>query len=253
MSYKYLNNLATSENLEKFLELVNFAAGSGQDVNNVFEISKRLLNSRQMNLCVKTLMNEPESAKIVAEKYIGPEYDLKGMLAMPKDSLGWTYAKIISALGYSPQFYPAASSEMNDADYISFRINKTHDIHHILTGFSLDNFGELGVISVTVAQTRYPSFLLLDLLALLMSFFTDDKLYLEAETPEEQQKTIKYKFDLISQGIAIGQAAKPLFPIKWEEGLERPLAEWRTELNIEPVTTGPYSWYAHPTLQAAIA
>lgn len=253
MSYKYLNNLATPENIQKFLELVDLAAGGGQDTNNVFEIGRRLLNSQQMKLCVKAVMSEPESAKIVTEKYIGPEYDLNAMLTMPKDSLGWTYGKIISALGYNPQFYPPASSEMSDAAYISFRISKTHDIHHILTGFSLDNFGELGVISVTVAQTRYPSFLLLDLLALLMSFFTDDKLYFEAETQKQQRETIKYKFDLISQGIAIGQAAKPLFPIKWEEGLERPLAEWRKELNIEPVTTGPYSWYANPNSQAAIA
>lgn len=47
----------------------------------------------------------------------------------------------------------------------------------------------------------------------------------------------------------MGQSAKPLFPIKWEEGLERPLDEWREELNIQPVTDGPYSWYSHPALQ----
>jgi ubiquinone biosynthesis protein Coq4 len=60
-------------------------------------------------------------------------------------------------LGYDPQFYPQREQFDSDADYIGFHIDKTHDIHHILTGFSLDTLGELGVISVTVAQTRYPT------------------------------------------------------------------------------------------------
>ncbi len=51
----------------------------------------------------------------------------------------------------------------------------------------------------------------------------------------------------------MGQAAKPLFPVKWELGLERPLAEWREELNIRPVTDGVFSWYTRPALAAAVA
>lgn len=253
MGYKYINNLATPENLKNFLELVDLAAGGGQDANNVFEIGRRLRNSPQMQLCIKAIKSDPASAQMVEEKYTGPKYDLDSMLKMPKGSLGWTYAKVISTMGYDPQFYPIPQSFEEDADYIFFRTFKTHDLHHILTGFSLDDFGELGVISVTVAQTRYPAFLFLDLLSLLMSFFTNDKLYSDQMSSEEQRKTLKYKFDLISAGIEMGQQAKPLFPIKWEEGFERSLDEWRKELNIKPVVEGPYSWYSHQKLKAAIA
>ena len=59
-------------------------------------------------------------------------------------------------------------------------------------------------------------------------------------------KTLGYTYRVLSMGIEIGQAGQPLFPIKWEEGLERPLAQWREELNIDPVTEGVFSWYSRP-------
>jgi ubiquinone biosynthesis protein Coq4 len=45
----------------------------------------------------------------------------------------------------------------NDIDYITQRLRKTHDLHHILTGFSLGDCGEFGVISVSIDQIQHPS------------------------------------------------------------------------------------------------
>ena len=45
-SFKYINDLASRDNLTKFLELVDLAAGAGKDVNNVFDLSDRLNQSR---------------------------------------------------------------------------------------------------------------------------------------------------------------------------------------------------------------
>lgn len=253
MSFNYINEITSPENLAKFADLVKIAAGAGQNVSDAFKISDRFLGTKPMELCVRAVMSESNSAEIVKEKYIGPEYNLEEMLGMPKYSFGWTYAQVINKLGYDPQFYPPAKPEMNDEEYVHFRVFKTHDLHHILTGFSLNDFGELGVISVTVAQSRFPGFLFIDLLSLLISFFASDKLVTETYLPEEQIKTLGYKFKLISQGLEIGESAKPLFPVKWEEYFERPLDEVRTELNITPVTTGAYSWYSNPQLQEAIA
>lgn len=196
-----------------------------------------------MQLCAQVIKHDPASAKMLEEKYVGSPYDLEVMLQMPKGFLGWTYARVMSTLGFDPQFYPAPPSSFEtDGGYIDFRVSKTHDIHHILTGYSMNNLGELGVISVSVGQFRYPTFLFMDLVALLLSFFVSDKLYDEQNmSPSELQKSLEYRFKLISDGIEMGQAAKPLFPIKWEEGFERSIDEWRQELNIKPVTEGPYS------------
>lgn len=253
MGFRYIDNLVKPENLNQFLELVDLAAGSGKDTNNVFDLSDRLNKSRPMQLCIQAIQRDPASIQLIEERYVGPPYDLEALLQLPKDSLGWTYATVLSTLGYDPQFYRTPPAFNSDAEYISFRVYKTHDLHHILTGFMLDNLGELGVISFTAAQTRFPAFLFLDILSLLGHFFTADKLYSEDLEPTEQGKTLGYAVDLIARGLKIGQAAKPVFPIKWEEGLERPIEEWRQELNIQPAKEGPYSWYSHPQLLAAIS
>ena len=253
MGFRYIQNFITPDKVNQFLELVDMAAGGGKDVNNVFDLSEKLYTSRPMQLCIKAVQSDPACAAMLEERYAGPPYDLAAMLSMPKGSLGWTYAKVMSTLGYEPQFYRTPDSLEQEAAYISFRVYKTHDIHHIITGYSMDDFGEIGVISVMAGQIRYPTFIFLDLIALLSAFFRSEQLYSENLEPAEQMKTLGYIFNLGSAGIGMGQAAKPLFSVKWEEGLERPLEEWRQELNIKPVVEGPYSWYSRPELQAAIA
>lgn len=253
MGFRYINNLVAPENLQKFLELADCAIGAGQDPNNVFDLSDKLNGSKPMALCVQAIQQDPAAAAFVSERYVGPPYDLDAMLKMPKGSLGWTYATVLSTLGYDPQFYRTPTTFNSDAEYISYRVYRTHDLHHILTGFSLDNFGELGVISVTAAQTGFPAFLFLDILSLLLQFFQAERLYREDLPPAEKGKTLKYAFDLISAGLDMGQAARPLFPVKWEEGFERPIEEWREELKIQPFREGLYSWYSDPILAAAIA
>lgn len=253
MGYRYINNVANQENIQKLLELVDLAAGAPADVNNVFDLSDKLDQSKPMNRCLKVLKKNPASAQIIEERYTGPLYDLEAMLKMPKYSLGWTYAQVISTLDYDPQFYRHPETFSNDEAYVNFRVYKTHDIHHILTGFSLDNLGELGVISVSAGQFAYPAFIFLDLVSMLTSFLANEDLYQPDLEMTEAAKTLGYKFEVISKGLQIGQAAKPLFPIKWEEGFERPIDEWRQELNIKPVTEGFYSWYTRPELANAIA
>jgi ubiquinone biosynthesis protein Coq4 len=171
---------------------------------------------------------------------MGPDFDLEELSKMPENSFGWTYAKVMKALNYKPDFYRLRPIE-SDADYVINRVRKTHDLHHILTGFSFDNFGENGVISVTVAQIGYPGWMLIDIMSLMLQFFAGGK-----------KLGVEYVFDLISAGIKMGRKAKPLFPVKWEEVFEQPLEELRTELNIEPVTTDKFSWYSNPKIREAI-
>jgi ubiquinone biosynthesis protein COQ4 len=206
-----------------------------------------------MDRCLMALRSNPASARMLEERYVGPLYDLEAMARMPKYSLGWTYARVMSTMGYDPQFYRRPERFADDAAYVNFRVYKTHDLHHVLTGFSLDDLGELGVISVSSAQFGFPAFVFLGLLGMLIQFFSTEQLYREDLAPSEIGKTLGYRYRVLTMGIEMGQAAKPLFPVKWELGLERPLAEWREELNIRPVTDGVFSWYTRPALAAAVA
>lgn len=146
---------------------------------------------------------------------------------------------------YDPQFYRKRKIN-SDIDYITHRVRKTHDIHHILTGFSFDDFWEFGVVSVLIGQIQYPA-------AQVMYLLGSTLLFIPLAPSIGEQENLEYLFNLIAQGLKISREAKPLFPVKFEEGLDRPIEEWRTELGIEPVRDGLWSWYGRPDLAAAIA
>jgi ubiquinone biosynthesis protein Coq4 len=161
----------------------------------------------------------------------------------------------MEALGYDIDFFPDPAFYNNletDGDYVNYRVYATHDLHHILSGYSLDNFGELGVISISVGQFSFPGFSFLNLVGLMLSFFDTDKADEDFNSIEEYANSIGYNFDLMTQGMEMGIRAKPLFPMIWEERMAQNLEELRAELGIEPVREGPYSWYSNATITTAL-
>ncbi|MCT0208310.1 Coq4 family protein [Synechococcus sp. CS-1332] len=256
MGFRYLDRIATEENIHAFLELADLAAGAGASANNVFLLSHRLRQSRPMQVCRALLQRDPAAVALIEQRRLSGPYDAAALKALPKGTLGHTYATVLETMGYDINFFPKPDFYANletDADYINYRVYATHDIHHIVSGFSLDNFGELGVISLSVAQFAHPGLAFTDLMALLLNWFRNDKPLDEHETPAEQARTAGYAFGMISKGLHIGADAKPLFPVIWEERMEQNLEELRAELGIEAVREGTYSWYSNPTLVAALA
>jgi ubiquinone biosynthesis protein Coq4 len=256
MGFRYLDKIATPEHVHQFLELADLAMGAGDSAENVFLLSHRLRDSRPMQHCRKRLARDPAcQALIDARRLCGP-YNSETLLAMPKGSLGHTYATALKAMGYDINFFPEPSFFNNleeDADYINYRVYATHDIHHILSGFSLDNYGELGVISISVAQFSHPGLAFTDLIAMLLGWMHTDRPIDELETAAEQARTAVYAFQMIIQGLEMGAAAQPLFPVLWEERFEQNLDELRAELGITPALEGPWSWYETAAIREALA
>ena len=251
MGFRYLDRLASPEQIQGFLGLMDLAAGGAESAQNVFELSRRLQDSRPMQLCRKRLARDPAAEALIQQRQLSGPYDAGALKALPKGSLGHTYATVLEALGYDINFFPKPSFFGNletDADYINYRVYATHDLHHILTGFSLDNFGELGVISVSVAQFSHPGLAFTDLMSLLLNWFRDDTPFDELETHAERAHTTAYAFGRISQGLEMGLNAKPLFAQPWEELMPHNLDALRQELGIDAVTSGPWSWHSNPDL-----
>jgi len=256
MGFRYLDRIATEENIRSFLELADLAAGAGASANNVFLLSHRLRQSRPMQVCRAVLGRDPAATALIEQRQLSGPYDGAALRALPKGTLGHTFATVLETMGYDINFFPGPDFYANletDADYINYRVYATHDIHHIVSGFSLDNVGELGVISMSVAQFAHPGLAFTDLMALLLNWFRNDKPIDELETPSEQARTASYAFGMISKGLHIGAEARPLFPVIWEERMGQNLEELRAELGIEAVKEGTCSWHANPALVAALA
>jgi ubiquinone biosynthesis protein Coq4 len=208
-----------------------------------------------MKRCLRRLQQDPDAAALIQSRQLCGPYDVAAMKQLPKGSLGHTYATVMEALGYDIDFFPDPAFYNNletDGDYVNYRVYATHDLHHILSGYSLDNFGELGVISISVGQFSFPGFSFLNLVGLMLSFFDTDKADEDFNSIEEYANSIGYNFDLMTQGMEMGIRAKPLFPMIWEERMAQNLEELRAELGIEPVREGPYSWYSNATITTAL-
>jgi ubiquinone biosynthesis protein Coq4 len=256
MGFRYLDQIATREHLDDFLQLADLAAGAGHAASNVFLLSHRLSESKPMRLCERILAEDPAAQALIRERRLCGPYDGEALRRLPKGTLGHTYATILDALGYDINFFPDPAFYNNlqsDADYINYRVFATHDIHHIVSGFSLDGFGELGVISISVGQFNHPGLAFTDLMSLLLNWFRNDTPEAQMDTHAERLRTASYTFRMISHGLEIAATAKPLFPVLWEERMDQNLEDLRAELGIEPVREGPWSWASNPILSAALA
>ena len=255
MGFRYLDQIATRDHLQTFLELADLAAGAGHSASNVFMLSERLRNSAPMRLCERILKEDAAAAELIRQRRLSGPYHPEALRSLPPGTLGHTFVTVLESLGYDINFFPEPSFYNNleqDADYINYRVFATHDLHHILSGFSLDGYGEIGVISISVGQFNHPGLGFVDLISLLLTWLQNDTPESQMTSHAERLHTASYTFRMISQGLEIAAEAKSLFPVIWEERLEQNLDELRAELGINAVREGPCSWYSNPTIQAAL-
>jgi ubiquinone biosynthesis protein Coq4 len=234
MGYEHLQNTLKAVALtlpaaRAFEMTVEFALGQGKDTATVFRLEDHFRDRPAMKTCLERMKAEPATRKCIEDRYMGPELNLDELIAYPRGSLGGTYARVMKRLGYAAHFYTDRPSLDEETDYVTMRVRKTHDLHHIATGFSMLGPGELGVIAITALQYGYPAFMTLDLGAIALSM-------MRVEGWGQQVHHVRAGWDMADR-------IKPLMGVRWEEGLDKPLDVWRRELNIEPVRHGPNSWY----------
>jgi ubiquinone biosynthesis protein COQ4 len=234
MGYQQLQNtlkaIALTVPAARAFELtVEFALGEGKDTATVGRLEDHFRDRPPMKTCIERMKTDPEMRKCIEDRYMGPELDLDELANYPRGSLGYTYAMVLEHLGYAAHFYGDRPSIVEETDYVTMRVRKTHDLHHIVTGFSMIGPGELGVIAITALQYGYPAFMTLDLGAIALGMLR----------VEGWGNQVRY----VSRGWEMAERIKPLMGVRWEEGLDRPLEVWRRELNVEPIREGQNSWY----------
>jgi ubiquinone biosynthesis protein COQ4 len=142
--------------LERIKMVTGFLAAHGADTKTVFALEDHYRDTPQMADAVERMKADPGVGRLISEGYMTQDYDLHELMKYPAGSLAYTYAKLMRLNGYGAKFYPERDIK-NDADYCIMRVRKTHDLHHVVTGFSQQGPGEAGVIGVTAYQFGYPA------------------------------------------------------------------------------------------------
>ena len=181
--------------------------------DSVYDVEDGLRHTKATELAVEYVKSKPNVAALFQERYLAPAVNLEDLLKLPTESLGYSYAIYIKDSGFDPNFYRLLKVE-DDRSYFLLRMRQTHDIWHIVAGFSTDVFGELGLKAFELAQTHRTMSAVLIAGGLLSTLF---------KHPEDLDKLLEQ----IAIGYRLGAKAKPFFAKKWEENWEKPLLEWR--------------------------
>ncbi|MEP0755683.1 Coq4 family protein [Trichocoleus sp. Lan] len=201
--------------LEGFLAFID----NGTDIEAVFDIAAALANHKVSAAAITYLKSHPEIAQLFEEQYIAPTPNLEALLKLPEDSLGFAYASHMRAANLDPEFYRQVELQ-DDTSYLALRMRQTHDIWHTVTGFGTDPVGEIGLQAFTLAQNRSP------LAVMLIAAITLNTIKMNSD--------LNPLVSLIQQSYDLGDRAKPFLGQKWEEAWEKPLVDWRAELNVTP-------------------
>lgn len=187
-------------------------------LETVGELTYGLLETPAYDRLAQHLNQDPACAALIRDRYIPPAHDLDALLTLPADSLGYIYAAQMKKTGFDPNLH-AGMTAKSDAEYVELRLSQTHDLWHIITGFDTSVVGEIGLQAFHLPQFPYP------LATLLVA---NSLISITLKEPEMLPQLLA----AIAQGFAMGKAAKSLFAQKWEEGWEKPLTQWRAELNV---------------------
>lgn len=214
----------TVRNLQTVTDLLK---SMGEKTENVFDIEDNFRNSDQMQACVERIKAIPEARAMMEARYLGPEVDLEALSQLPQGTLGHTYATVLKTLGYDPNFYRRREIE-TDGDWVTMRLRKTHDITHVITGFGPTG-GELGVLSIQSVQIGYPMCVVLQVASMGLAL-------------KRQPEKLQFVTQQAARGMGMALQMKPLIAQRWEDGWDKPIRQWREELNItNPVIDEPYS------------
>jgi ubiquinone biosynthesis protein COQ4 len=190
---------------------------------SVYDVEDGLRYSKATQLAVDYVKSKSGIAELISKRYTPPRVDIEALLKLPQDSLGYAYASYIQESGFDPNFYRQIDVE-DDISYVLLRMRQTHDIWHIVAGFTTDVPGELGLKSFELAQTRRTMSVVLLAGGILSALF---------KAPE----SLEYLLDRVAAGYRMGAKAQPFLAQKWEENWEKPLEAWRTELGVEMMPT----------------
>lgn len=202
--------------LRAFLSFSNHNVG----IYGIFDVEEALATQEVLASHLTYLKSHPEIAQIFEERYLAPTPNLDELLKLPEDSLGFIYASNLRAVNYTQDIFPKVEVK-DDASYYSMRMRQTHDIWHTVSGYGLTVFGGLGLAGFQFANNRDP------LAAILMAG--------EILSNITMHRDLNTVLLIFQEGYEAGCQAKPFLAQKWEEAWEKPLADWRAELNVPPL------------------
>ncbi len=153
------------ERLYRAAQALLALARDPNQLERVFEIGEAL-NSRALPRILDAMAADPAVKRLLDER---PAIDTKhvdyaALAALPDGTLGREYVRFLRTNGISPDVFPKPNVADPRVSFVMQRIRQTHDLWHVLTGYTPDVGGEIVLQAFTFAQLRAPSALMIALM-----------------------------------------------------------------------------------------
>ena len=205
------------QSLKLLASLAAFLKNPGS-LESVLAVGASVKDSPIAEQMTRHLLSNPNFAQIVNDGWRPQPIDLLALQTLPAGTLGRSYADQLISQGITPDTLIDPSPINDERDYIVHRLKETHDITHVLTGFGIDGVSELGLQGFNLAQNRSPLAVMLIFGGMLAALQNDEPL-----AP---------MLRALAKGFQMGLDAELVISRKLEEGWDRPLKEWRSELRL---------------------
>ena len=144
--------------------------------------------------------------------------DFAALRALPDGALGREYARFLDDNGITPDAFENLPDIGDDrAAYVMLRMRQTHDLWHVLTGYTPDVRGEVLLQAFTYSQTRAPSSLIIALFGTVRWAF---------RWPQQSRA--------LREAFARGERTGFLPTFRWEKHWSTPVTELRALLSCPP-------------------
>ena len=196
-------------------------AANPDDLSHGFDLLTRSYSTPVADAARAALRRDSDIAPLIKERYWGLWPSPSQLLALPEASLGHTYASWFVDAGGQPLPDPVLQEDSTGDDmWLHQRVRHTHDLWHVVCGCPPTAAGEAAMNAVTVMQLRWPGS------AMLLGA---DLLHRCLDGPATGEVDVG---QAVAYGLELGRVCAPLLAQRWEDGWDRPLAEWREQLGI---------------------
>ena len=182
---------------------------------------------------VAAIETHPEHGPLARAAWMAPPFRLSSLDHCAPGTLGAAYRAHMVDNGLAEKLAEGYAGLMADFEaggklgrmpavikYKVLRGYQTHDLHHVLTGYSTAPLHELALQAFQLAQMDYPY------AAMTLSVIIGHMTLVDPNL-------IKPGFDAITDGWALGRRAKSLQFVRFETMIDRPLAELRRGYGLD--------------------
>ena len=172
---------------------------------------------------VNKVVASKENMELASSLSLELNANLESFRTYEEGTVAREFARFMDDRSYDLEVLYHDKKKASDLDeYISLRMNQTHDLWHLITGFDTDIPGEAGLQAFTLAQLHTP-----------MSAIALAGVFIDLLVGDFKSDDIEDFMKAIVNGWQMGKKSKQLLSIDWNKKWDTPIEDLRGELGIK--------------------